>query len=104
MLPKTFQQQNIHKKNKLTSTMKLYTIIYDYELRKYYAEYVRESYEKWGIIVDYLGLMKLTGYNEVEVRLNFNQLIKFYYIDAHKISNYEIKEIKEELIYNEFVI
>ena len=96
MLPKSFQQQNLYKKNKLETQLKLYTIIYDYELRKYYAEYIRESYDKWGNVVDYLGLMKLTGYNKEEVISNFNQLMKFYYIDSHKLSNYEIIEVKKD--------
>jgi len=103
MLPKSFQQQNLYKKNKLETQLKLYTIIYDYELRKYYAEYIRESYDKWGNVVDYLGLMKLTGYNKEEVISNFNQLMKFYYIDSHKLSNYEIIEVKKELIPNKFI-
>jgi len=103
MLPKSFQQQNIDKKNKLTSTLKLYTIIYDYDLTKYYAEYVKESYNQWGNIVDYLGIMKLTGYNIEEIEFNFIQLIKFNYIDTHKIRRYEITNISEELIYDKFV-
>ena len=103
MLPKSFQQQNIDKKNKLTSRMKLYTITYDYDLTKYYAEYIKESYNKWGNIVDYLGIMKLTGYDIEEVEFNFIQLIKFNYIDTHKISRYKILNISEELIYDKFV-
>ena len=103
MLPKSFQQQNIDKKNKLTSRMKLYTITYDYDLTKYYAEYIKESYNKWGNIVDYLGVMKLTGYDIEEVEFNFIQLIKFNYIDTHKISRYKILNISEELIYDKFV-
>lgn len=103
MLPKSFQQQNIDKKNKLTSTMKLYTITYDYDLTKYYAEHVKESYNKWGNIVDYLGIMKLTGYDREEVEFNFIQLIKFNYIDTYKISRYKILDISEELIYDKFV-
>ena len=103
MLPKSFQQQNIDKKNKLTSRMKLYTITYDYDLTKYYAEYVKESYNRWGNVVDYLGIMKLTGYNIEESEFNFIQLIKFNYIDTHKISRYKILDISEELIYDKFV-
>jgi len=103
MLPKSFQQQNIVKKNKLTSRMKLYTITYDYDLTKYYAEYVKESYNRWGNVVDYLGIMKLTGYNIEESEFNFIQLIKFNYIDTHKISRYKILDISEELIYDKFV-
>ena len=103
MLPKSFQQQNIDKKNKLTSRMKLYIITYDYDLTKYYGEYVKESYNKWGNIVDYLGIMKLTGYEIEEVKSNFNQLIKFNYVDTHKISKYEILDIREELVYDKFI-
>ena len=103
MLPKSFQQQNIDKKNKLTSTLKLYTITYDYDLTKYYGEYIKESYNQWGNIVDYLGMMKLTGYDIEDVTFNFTQLIKFNYIDTHKISRYKILDISEELIYDKFV-
>ncbi len=98
MLPKSFQQQNIKKKNALTSRLKLYTITYDYELRKYYAEYIKDSYDRWGNIVEILGIMKLTGYELEEVKFNFHHLMKFNYIDSHKISNYEIIDIREELI------
>ena len=83
--------------------MKLYTITYDYDLTKYYAEYVKESYNRWGNVVDYLGIMKLTGYNIEESEFNFIQLIKFNYIDTHKISRYKILDISEELIYDKFV-
>lgn len=103
MLPRSFQQQNLYKKTQLEKQLKLYTIIYDYELRKYYASYIRESYYKWGNVVDYLGLMKLTGYNKKEIISNFNQLMQFYYIDSHKLSNYEIIEVKEELIGDKFI-
>ena len=103
MLPKSFQYQNTVKKNKLTSTLKLYTFTYDYELSKYYGEYVKESYNKWGNIVDYLGIMKLTGYEIKEIKDNFHELIKFNYIDTHKIIRYEITNISEELIRNKFI-
>ena len=103
MLPKSFQYQNAVKKNKLTSTLKLYTFAYDYELSKYYGEYVKESYDKWGNIVDYLGIMKLTGYDIKEVKDNFHELIKFHYINTHKIRKYEITNISEELIHNKFI-
>lgn len=104
MLPKTFQQQNIDKKNKLTSTLKLYIITYDYELTKYYGEYIKESYNKWGNIIDSLGIMKLTGYNKEDIEFNFGQLMQFNYIDTHKLLMYEILDIREELIYDKFII
>ncbi len=97
MLPKSFQQQNIIKKNKLISQMKLYVITYDYELCKYYGEHIKESYDKWGNIVDNLGIMKLIGYDIKEIKFNFNQLMKVNYINTHKIKNYDIINISEEL-------
>ena len=103
MLPKSFQQQNIDKKNKLTSRMKLYTITYDYDLTKYYGEYVKESYNKWGNIVDYLGVIKLTGYDIEEAKFNFHQLMKFNYIGTHKLHRYDILNINEELVHDKFI-
>jgi hypothetical protein len=98
MLPKTFQQQNIKKKDALTAQLKLYTITYDYELKKYYAEFIKDSYNQWGNIVDNLGVMKLTGYDIEEVRSNFHQIMDFNYVLPHKIKKYEIVNISEELI------
>jgi len=100
MLPKSFQKQNIDNKNKLVSTLKLYTITYDYELSKYYGEYIKESYNKWGNIVDNLGIMKLTGYSIDEVEFNFHQLMSIHYIDTHKIMSCFITNISEELFVN----
>jgi len=98
MLPKSFQQQNIEKKNNLTSKLKLYTIHYDYELSKYYGEFIKESYDTWGNIVDILGIMQLTGYDKEEVEFNFNQIMQFNYIHTHKIKDYNITDITEELV------
>jgi hypothetical protein len=104
MLPKSFQQQNILKKSKLISQMKLYVITYDYELCKYYAEHIKESYDKWGNIVDNLGIMKLIGYDIKEIKSNFNQLMKINYIDTHKINNYDIININEELFIDKSIL
>jgi|TARA_R110000751_G_scaffold118609_3_gene219113 hypothetical protein len=100
MLPKSFQKQNTHNKNKLASTIKLYTITYDYELSEYYSKYVKESYNRWGNIVDNLGVMKLTGYDVDEVEFNFHQLMSINYIDTHKIISCVITNISEELFIN----
>ena len=51
--------------------MNLYTVKYDYELNPFYGEYVKETYDKCGIIADDIGFMVLTGYEEDEVRTNF---------------------------------
>ena len=101
MLPKTFQQQNIDNKKALTATMKLYTVTYDYELSKYYGEYIKESYDKWGNIVDCLGKMKLTGYDEEEVIFNFHQLMALNYLYPKKIISYEILNVVSGLIVSE---
>lgn len=93
MLPKTFQQQNREKKKELTAKMQLYTIIYDYELTPYYGEYVKNSYDTWGNIVDCLGKMQITGYNEEEVIFNFHQLMGMSYLSPKKLISYEIMEI-----------
>tara|TARA_Y100001937_G_C6952638_1_gene255337 strand:+ start:89 stop:379 length:291 start_codon:yes stop_codon:yes gene_type:complete len=93
MLPKTFYKQNIKNKNDISSKVKLYTITYDYTLNPYFGEYIKESYNKFGNVIDNLGLMKLTGYSKDEVEYNFHQLMKMYYILPKKISEYEIKEI-----------
>ena len=103
MLPKNFQNQNIIKKNTLTSTLKLYTITYDYELTYYYGEYIKESYNNWGNIVDSIGVMKLTGYEKEEVEFNFTQLMSMYYLNTHKLSSYTLIDIREELIGGETI-
>ena len=73
--------------------MKLYTITYDYELTPYYGEYVKEFYKQSGMIVEPLGVMQLTGYEEDEVIFNFHQLIRSNYIDTKKLKRVEIEEI-----------
>jgi hypothetical protein len=103
MLPKSFKQQNVDKKNLLISRMKLYTITYDYILTHYYGEYIKDSYNKWGNIVDNLGMMKLTGYKKNEAEANFNQLMEIYYINNHKIKGYEIINIEEESLLDETI-
>ena len=103
MLPKSFQQQNIDKKNTLTSRMKLYTITYDYELSKYYAEYIKESYNQWGNIVDDLGVIQLTGYTLEDVSSNFYQIIETKYIHTKKLVGVEINDIREELFINKSI-
>tara|TARA_Y100000034_G_C6634827_1_gene277299 strand:+ start:292 stop:606 length:315 start_codon:yes stop_codon:yes gene_type:complete len=98
MLPKSFQQQNIENKNALISQMKLYTFMYDYELTQYYGEYIKESYDRWGNMVDNLGIMKLTGYSKEEAAHNFRKLMTTYYIHQHKIKSFEIINVEEELV------
>ena len=93
MLPKTFYKENIKKRKKISSKVKLYTITYDYVLNPYFGEYIKESYDRFGNIVSDLGLMKLTGYSKNEVEYNFHQLMKMYYMLPKKISEYQIKEI-----------
>ncbi len=93
MLPKQFQKQNISKRNKLLSQLKMYTITYEYELNPFYAQYIKDSYEKLGTIVDVLGVMKLTGYDKDEVEYNFHQLMSIHYKNTKKITSYSIIEI-----------
>lgn len=93
MLPKTFYKQNIIKRKKIQSEVKLYTITYDYTLNPYFSEYIKESYDQFGNIVGDLGLMKLTGYSKDEVETNFHKLMRMYYILPKKVSEYTIKEI-----------
>lgn len=96
MLPKSFQKQNIISKNKLVSKLKIYTITYDYELSRYYGEYIKESYNLLGNVIDSLGKMKLTGYDIDEVEFNFHQIMTNNYINSHKIMSYNILNISEE--------
>tara|TARA_B100001758_G_C17956923_1_gene376292 strand:- start:80 stop:370 length:291 start_codon:yes stop_codon:yes gene_type:complete len=93
MLPKNFKYQNIIKRNHLLTTLKTYTLLYDYELTSYYADYVKESYKKWGNIVDVLGIMKINGYNVEDIEFNFHQLMQINYIDTKKIVSYTLTEI-----------
>ena len=67
MLPKKFYKNNNKKIKELLSKVKLYTITYDYILNPYYGEYIKESFDKWGNIVDVLGFMKLSGLENDEV-------------------------------------
>ena len=83
--------------------MRLYTISYDYVLNPYYAEYIKESYKLWGNIVDYLGLMQLTGYNKDEVIFNFHQIIQNNYITTKKLVDVEITDIKVDSIINKSI-
>ena len=96
MLPKSFQIQNKKKRDKILHSLKLYTITYDYELSKYYAEYIKESYNQWGNIVDDLGVIQLTGYTLEEVSFNFQQIIETKYIHTKKLVSAEIIDIKKE--------
>lgn len=96
MLPKKFYEQNIKKRKKILSKVKLYTITYDYTLNPYFAEYVKESYDKFGNIIDVLGLMELTGYDKDEVEYNFHELMKILYILPKKIDSYQIINITQQ--------
>ena len=96
MLPKSFQIQNKKKRDKILHSLKLYTITYDYELSKYYAEYIKESYNQWGNIVDDLGVIQLTGYTLEDVSFNFHQIIETKYIHTKKLVSVVISDIKEE--------
>lgn len=100
MLPKSFQIQNQNKRDRILTSLKLYTITYDYELSKYYAEYIKESYNNWGNIVDNLGVIQLTGYTLEEVEFNFHQIIKNKYIHTKKLIGVDISEIIEESFIN----
>ena len=42
--------------------------------------------------------MQLTGYDKEEVEFNFNQIMRFNYIHTHKIKDYNITDITEELV------
>ena len=97
MLPKSFQIQNKDKRDKILNSMKLYTITYDYELTKYYAHYIKESYNEWGNIVDDLGVLQLTGHTLEEVEFNFYQIMESKYLHSKKLVSVEIMDIKEEL-------
>ena len=104
MLPKSFQIQNKNKRDKILNSMKLYTITYDYELSKYYAEYIKESYNQWGNIVDDLGVIQLTGYTlEDAVSFNFHQIIETKYIHTKKLVGVEISDIREESFINKTI-
>jgi len=83
--------------------MRLYTIRYDYDLNPYYAEYIKESYKRWGNIVDYLGLMQLTGYTKEEVIFNFHQIIQNNYIITKKLVDVEITDIQVDSIINKSI-
>lgn len=93
MLPKMFYKENNKKRNELLSEVKLYTINYDYILNPYYADYIKESYDKWGNIVDILGIIKMTGYSKEEVEYNFQQIMKRDYIETKKIKSFTITSI-----------
>ena len=103
MLPKSFHIQNKKKRDKILHTLKLYTITYDYELSKYYAEYIKESYNQWGNIVDDLGVVQLTGYSLEEVEFNFYQIMETKYIHTKKLVLVEISDIREELFINKSI-
>ena len=103
MLPKSFQIQNKKKRDKILHTLKLYTITYDYELSKYYAEYIKESYNQWGNIVDNLGVIQLTGYSLEEVEFNFYQIMETKYVHTKKLVLVEISDIREELFINKSI-
>ena len=104
MLPKQFHLQNKKNRDKVLATLKLYTITYDYDLTKYYGEYIKDSYNEWGNIVDMLGVMKLTGYDKDEVEFNFHQIMHANYIDTKKLLSIEVKDIREELFINKSIL
>lgn len=83
--------------------MKLYTVTYDYELSKYYGEYIKESYNRWGNIVDDLGVIQLTGYTLEEIEFNFRQIMETKYIHTKKLVGVEIIDIREELFINKSI-
>jgi len=74
--------------------MNLYTVKYDYELNPFYGEYVKETYDKSGFIVDDIGFMVLTGYEEEEVRTNFSKIMNVCYLDTNKIVSYDVTSIE----------
>ena len=98
MLPKKFYKNNNKKIKELLSKVKLYTITYDYILNPYYGEYIKESFDKWGNIVDVLGIMKLSGYEKYEVEHNFRQIMKTKYIETKKIKSFTISDISETIL------
>ena len=100
MLPKMFQQQNKERRNEMISSLGLYTITYDYDLHPLYSEFIKESYEKWGNIVDNIGLMQLTGYNGEEIEFNFHQIMYNNYLLTEKLKSYSVIDIKKEDIIN----
>jgi len=103
MLPKKFYLENKKKHKQIIATMKLYTITYDYELTHYYSEYIKEFYSQLGEIVEPLGVMQLTGYNEEEVIFNFHQLIHNNYIMTKKLKSVEIEDISTHLFINKSI-
>ena len=96
MLPKMFYKENNKKRKKLLSEVKLYTINYDYVLNPYYAEYIKESYDVWGNVVDILGTIKMTGYSKEEVEYNFYQIMNRDYIGTKKIKSFTITNISHQ--------
>jgi hypothetical protein len=93
MLPKTFHKENKKNRDSMLNKLNLYTVTYDYILNPYYGEYIKEFYEKTGNVVDVLGVIELTGYNEEEVEFNFHQLMEIFYITPKKIESYELISI-----------
>ena len=98
MLPKKFYLQNDKKRKQLLLKVKLYTITYDYILNPYYGDYIKESFDKWGNIVDVLGIMRLSGYEKDEVEYNFRQIMKTKYIETKKIKSFTISDISETIL------
>lgn len=93
MLPKKFYLQNKEKRKKILKGMNLYTVKYDYELNPFYGEYIKETYDKRGIVGDDIGFMMLTGYEEEEVRSNFAEIMEVCYLSTKKITSYDITSI-----------
>ena len=96
MLPKTFYKENKKKRSELLSAVKLYTIHYDYILNPYYAEYIKESYDRWGNVVDTVGVMKMTGYSKEEVEYNFYKIMEKEYTLTQKIKSFTITNITHQ--------
>ena len=73
--------------------MNLYTVKYDYELNPFYGEYIKETYDKLGVIGDDIGFMMLSGYEEDEIRSNFAEIMNVCFINTKKILSYDILSI-----------
>ena len=96
MLPKTFYKENNKKRSELLSELKLYTIHYDYILNPYYAEYIKESYDRWGNIVDTIGVIQMSGYSKEEVEYNFYKIMEKEYTLTQKIKSFIITNITHQ--------
>ena len=93
MLPSSFNEENIKKRSKILSDLKLYTITYDYTLSPYFSKYIKNIYKETTNIPEIIGMIQLTGYNNEEVDHNLHKLMNIFYLNTKKLESYEITSI-----------